>query len=118
MRFYVAAAELMKVPVSSSRVPTKAGRVAPTQQKTNPFYQSAEWIALVAEVLLDRGRRCQECGRTHNIDKTPIRVFLDHIIELRDGGAKLDKNNLKVLCGMCHSRKTMRERAKRAAAHY
>ena len=33
-----------------------------------------------------------------------------------DGGALLDANNVKCLCGSCHTRKTVAARAKRMAA--
>lgn len=50
------------------------------------------------------GRRC---GRAE------ARMFADHVIELRDGGAPFDLANGQALCGGCHSRKTAAERAKR-----
>lgn len=40
-------------------------------------------------------------------------MFVDHIIEIKDGGAKLDPANVWTLCGSCHVKKTNRERDKR-----
>jgi 5-methylcytosine-specific restriction enzyme A len=42
-------------------------------------------------------------------------MFVDHKTELRDGGAPLDRRNVWLLCGSCHSLKTARERARRTA---
>ncbi|WP_245445631.1 HNH endonuclease signature motif containing protein [Metarhizobium album] len=61
-------------------------------------------------VLKVRGRRCEECGRTDT------RIFGDHIVEVRDGGALLDPANVRCLCGSCHTRKTAAARAKRMVA--
>ncbi|MEO0132786.1 MAG: HNH endonuclease signature motif containing protein [candidate division WOR-3 bacterium] len=36
----------------------------------------------------------------------------DHIIQIRVGGAKWDKNNLQALCKKCHAKKSGKE------AHY
>jgi 5-methylcytosine-specific restriction enzyme A len=44
-------------------------------------------------------------------------MFVDHIVELKDGGAPLDRSNLWLLCGSCHSLKTAGERARRTADH-
>ena len=47
-----------------------------------------------------------------------MRVFGDHIIELKDGGALLDGRNVMLRCGSCHTRKTFEERAKRSATSF
>jgi 5-methylcytosine-specific restriction protein A len=75
------------------------------------FYLSPEWIALRDRVRREAGGRCQApgCGRIEQ------RMFVDHIIELKDGGAPLDRSNLWLLCGACHSLKTAAERARRIA---
>jgi 5-methylcytosine-specific restriction protein A len=33
-------------------------------------------------------------------------VIADHVIEIRDGGAKLEKQNIMLLCPPCHGKKT------------
>jgi 5-methylcytosine-specific restriction protein A len=38
-----------------------------------------------------------------------LAVEVDHIVPIREGGARLDANNLQPLCHTCHSRKTMLE---------
>lgn len=78
----------------------------------DPFYKTREWVALVASVIEERGRRCECCGRIG------CRIFGDHIVELQDGGAPLDRANVRLLCGSCHSLKTAAERARRTAVQY
>ncbi|HVJ44636.1 MAG TPA: HNH endonuclease [Dongiaceae bacterium] len=102
----------------SSRVqPLRQPLLAPKPKQRDPFYGSSEWKKLIAEIVQERGRRCQAsgCGRTHDADGRPIRVFGDHDIELKDGGAPLDRSNIKLLCGSCHTLKTNAARAERAA---
>jgi nitrite reductase/ring-hydroxylating ferredoxin subunit len=40
-------------------------------------------------------------------------MFADHIVEVKDGGAKFDLANGQCLCGSCHTRKTAAARAQR-----
>jgi 5-methylcytosine-specific restriction enzyme A len=42
-------------------------------------------------------------------------MFVDHIVELKDGGAPLERSNLWLLCGSHHTRKSAAERARRTA---
>ncbi|MDR6182096.1 HNH endonuclease signature motif containing protein [Asaia bogorensis] len=81
---------------------TSIARVPP--KTTDGFYLSKEWRALLASVIKQRGRVCERCGRTG------CRIFGDHIHELKDGGARLDLKNIMLLCGSCHSTKTVRAR--------
>jgi uncharacterized protein YfaQ (DUF2300 family) len=52
----------------------------------------------------------QPCGR-----KEP-RMFADHVVEIRDGGAPFDTANGQCLCGSHHTLKTNAERDKRTIA--
>lgn len=86
--------------------------VKPMKKTADPFYKSAAWRNLMEEIYQERGRRCEECGRTST------RLHGDHQHELRDGGAPLDKSNIKVLCGSCHQIKSARARAARMAERF
>jgi 5-methylcytosine-specific restriction endonuclease McrA len=57
--------------------------------------------------IANGGYCCAQCGRRHT------RLFVDHVTEIKDGGAPLDQANLRPLCGSCHSRKTAAERVQR-----
>jgi 5-methylcytosine-specific restriction enzyme A len=84
-------------------------RVQPAQKQADAHYQTPEHRAWRAEVIRRAGQSCQRCG------KSGIRLFADHIQELRDGGSALDPANGAALCGGCHTRKTAQARARRAA---
>jgi hypothetical protein len=86
----------------------------PPPKVADPFYLSPEWRALLAEIIAERGRRCEDPGCRRLTP--PTRVFGDHIVELRDGGARLDKRNVLLRCGACHTLKTAATRAARTRA--
>jgi 5-methylcytosine-specific restriction endonuclease McrA len=77
------------------------------------FYSSPAWIALRDRVRREAGGRCQVpgCGRIER------GMIVDHIVELKDGGAPLDRSNVWLMCRSHHNRKTVTERAKRTARH-
>ena len=83
----------------------------PPPKRADKFYLSREWFELRDWVRHEAGGRCQMpgCGRRE------ARMYVDHRVELRDGGAPLDRTNVWLLCGSCHTRKTIAERARRAA---
>jgi 5-methylcytosine-specific restriction endonuclease McrA len=83
---------------------------APAAKKAAPFYLTPEWRDLIASIIAERGRRCEACSRTGT------RIFGDHIRELQDGGAALDRRNIRLLCGACHTAKTAAARAARMRA--
>ena len=107
--------------------PMEMRTALPGPKRVDPFYTSQEWRSLVATLIERRGRRCEQCGKTHEDDGTPVRIIGDHIHERKDGGADLDPMNVQLLCtrsggngrihsdgrrGGCHARKTA-EAAKR-----
>lgn len=87
----------------------------PAAKATDPFYLSAAWRKLVDRIVAQRGRRCEDPA-CRSPWRTGIRVFADHIVELKDGGAPLDEGNILLRCGSCHTRKTAAERRRRQAA--
>lgn len=102
------------------RALTPRVRVADTRSARPPaktaarFYLSPEWRTLIARLIGERGRRCQDtqCKMPW---RRGIRVFGDHVKELEDGGAPLDPDNILLRCGSCHTRKTAEARAARQA---
>lgn len=92
------------------RLSTVAAQRVSTPPKTvDPHYQTPEHRAWAAAVLQRAGYRCEGtgCGRTG------VRLFADHVVERRDGGAPFDPANGQALCGSCHTRKTAQARASR-----
>jgi hypothetical protein len=49
----------------------------------------------------------QDCGASEGW------LYLDHVVELRDGGARLDPRHVMFRCISCHTRKTPAEAARR-----
>ena len=82
----------------------------PPPKETLPFYYSKEWLGLMARIKRERGMKCEQC------DRVGVRLFGDHVVELKDGGAALDAGNVRLLCGSCHSTKTAQARRKRIYA--
>src|SRR4030088_1681943 len=76
-------------------------------QVADKFYLSPQWIALRDRVRREAGGRCQVAGCC----RAERRMFVDHIVELKDGGAPLERSNLWLLCGSHHTLKTASERA-------
>jgi hypothetical protein len=100
------------------RVPAVAARLTKRPRTTEPFYSSAEWRALVRDLIATRGRRCEDprCDAPNvGVDQ---RLYGDHVHELRDGGAPLDAGNVMLRCAPCHGRKTAQEAAKRMARRW
>ena len=74
-------------------------------------YQSSKWKKLREKVLIRDGFQCVKCGKVVGIK--PKDHAVDHVVELKDGGAAFDINNLELLCQSCHSTKTAEEKRKR-----
>ena len=65
-------------------------------------------------IIHERGRSCEKCGASERNGEF-LRIFGDHIVELQDGGAPLDPSNVMLMCGACHSIKTVAARDARMA---
>jgi len=111
------------------RLGTMDVRTAQPPAKTaDAVLVSSAWQQLVDRLIRVRGRRCERCGKTHEDDGSPVKLFGDHVHERRDGGAELDPANVQLLCaraggdgrahadgklGGCHARKTAEARQRR-----
>lgn len=65
------------------------------------LYRSKKWRRTRARVLLDRPL-CDECRA--------VATDVHHRVDLEEGGAPFDMDNLQALCHSCHSRITRLER--------
>ena len=88
-------------------------KVKPAPKMVDPFYLKPEWRSLMDAIIKRRGRRCQDPEHDLSHPREYVRIFGDHIVELKDGGAMLDPSNIMLRCGSCHTRKTAAERGKR-----
>lgn len=70
----------------------------------NTFYQGKAWKDVRVKQL-KAYPLCIECKREAKI--------VDHVKEIRDGGAKYAMDNLQSMCVSCHNSKTARERKER-----
>src|SRR4051812_33264640 len=94
--------------------PARTYTVAPAPKVADPFYLSKEWQALLAEIIAERGRCCEDPEHDPKRPRRGIRLVGDHIHEIKDGGLRLDKRNVMLRCFPCHGRKTAAARAARA----
>jgi 5-methylcytosine-specific restriction enzyme A len=76
-----------------------------TPNPWQPFYETSQWRKMSAKVRAEE-RACRGCGATENLE-------VDHRVSLSDGGPRLDRANLQVLCRSCHEHKTHLDRHKR-----
>lgn len=84
-------------------------RAAPPPKRVASIYQTPEYAAWRKLVIERAGGRCQG----HGCGRTGTRLFADHRVELKDGGAPYDVANGQALCGSCHTRKTAAAKAAR-----
>lgn len=99
----------MKLPTLGSKMPILPGYSAPLAPKVaEPLYRSPEFATWRRAVLQRAGGQCQHpgCGERR-------RLYADHIVEVKDGGARFDPANGQALCAAHHNRKTAIERTKR-----
>lgn len=74
----------------------------------NPFYQSPEWIALRLARMKDK-----DYWQAKARAKPGERLILDHVVEIKDGGARLDPRNTQWLTHGEHQAKTAAAKARR-----
>ena len=87
----------------------------PLKQK-DPIYNTPEFQVWRAEVVRRAGGRCEAVDpHGHRCSRAwpEHRLYADHIVELKDGGALLDLANGQALCASHHETKTMAARARR-----
>ena len=112
MRSAPSGRRIVQAPPRIATRDTRAVKQLP--KRVDEIYLSTEWRNLVSSLTTERGRRCEQCGRSGRTNKD-LRIFGDHVQELRDGGAPFHPQNIRLLCGSCHGLKTAAERARRVA---
>ena len=73
------------------------------------FYKSAQWRAVRAVFLREHPVCCVCAAR----GRVVAAVVVDHVVPVKDGGARFDAANLQALCVTCHNRKTAQETARK-----
>lgn len=107
----------MRIPTVAPRIPTAdTRRVKPPPKRADGELLTSGHKAWRDAVIARARGLCQ--GVDHKGDRAGHRLVADHVKERRDGGAALDPANGAALCWSCHTLKTLRERAKRAARRY
>lgn len=84
--------------------PEHKHQVKPEKKITDPFYNTTRWKKFRAWYRSGHPL-CEKCGAVGEI--------IDHITEIKDGGACLDERNVQTLCRRCHAGKTAVEKSKR-----
>lgn len=102
-----------RLPVASGSGRLQPQHTGRSNKRADSFYLSPEWRAFRDQLVKERGWRCEDtaCQTPHGSWK---QIYGDHIIEITDGGEKLDRSNVLLRCGACHGRKTRDEKARRA----
>ena len=100
------------------RVSMASQRLTPRPKTVLPVYNSPEWKALIAAIIEQRGRCCEDPSCQSQNHGAGQRIYGDHVIELQDGGELLDPANIQLLCAPCHGRKTAAERDKRMSKRW
>lgn len=107
---------MAKLPTIAPRIPTLDTRtVKPMPKVADAELQTTEHRQWREQVLINAGFRCQaiEDGQRCDRRAPEHRMFADHVVERRDGGAPLDPLNGQCLCGKHHTMKTVRARTER-----
>jgi hypothetical protein len=79
----------------------------------HPIYSGPEWQAVRRLVLERDGHRCQLMCSTKC---QGVATHCDHIVDVLDGGARLDPANLRAACRSCNIAQRNRRVAARARA--
>lgn len=75
---------------------------AKAPKETDPFYLSVAWRRFRAWYLT-KHPLCEQCEKEGRLIPADM---VDHITEIKDGGARLAEENAMSLCWKCHGIKT------------
>jgi 5-methylcytosine-specific restriction protein A len=80
----------------------KEHRPARAPKETDAFYLSVQWRKF-REWYLSRHPLCEQCEKEGRLTRA---AMVDHIIEIKDGGALTSEDNAMSMCLKCHGKKT------------
>ena len=92
-----------------SRCSKHAYKPKQSTTKNAHIYKSFKWQKL-RKIYYSNNPLCENCLLHNAVVKG---VIVDHVIEINDGGAVYDYNNLRTLCISCHNTTTTEQRQKR-----
>ena len=108
----------IKFPCRNMAIPGSAycakHQPAKAHKDADPFYTSVRWRRF-RDWYIGKHPLCEMCQAE---GREVTAVIVDHIVELKDGGAPLDEDNAQSLCRACHNRKTATEKQKRGLKVY
>lgn len=87
---------------------------ARTPKETDPFYLSVQWRRF-RDFYIRKHPLCELCEREGRL--TPAKM-VDHILEIKDGGALTSEENAMSLCWKCHAVKTAEAKNHRKSKGY
>lgn len=82
---------------------------AKAPKETHQFYLSPAWRRF-RNWYLSKHPLCEQCEAEGRLT---LAAMVDHILEIKDGGALTDEGNAMSLCWKCHGIKTADERSRR-----
>jgi len=71
-------------------------------KETDPFYLSVRWRRF-RDWYIGKHPLCEQCEREGRLTRA---VMVDHVIEIKDGGALTSEENALAMCWKCHGVKT------------
>jgi 5-methylcytosine-specific restriction endonuclease McrA len=84
----------------------EARHLAWVARRRKDFYSSRQWKALRYEVLVERGARCECCGRS----PPEVTIDVDHVkSRSKYPELQLVKSNMQILCRCCNFSKSNRD---------
>ncbi|MCW5695800.1 MAG: HNH endonuclease [Bauldia sp.] len=93
----------------------RVAALPPAPKQTDPHYLTPAHREWRRQVLQRDGYQCRDPEHDPARPRSGVRLFADHIVELKDGGAALDVSNGLARCASCHAAKTHREKRRRQA---
>lgn len=93
--------------------PSTRTKIRPPAKQADPIFSDARYHPWRARVIKRAGGKCEWVEEGKRCNREEPRMFADHIVERKDGGAPFEEANGQCLCGSHHTLKTGVERAKR-----